>query len=145
MTYVLAFPTAFFLSCAYTEALFLFLAVAAFHLGSRRRWAGAGAVAAAAALTRPTGVLLFPALLCMASEQGRRDGAGLLRGSPWLLLGPAAFGAYAIYCWHMTGDPAAIVRVQTAWGKAYSAPWVTLFHPKLNDVIVTPSTAHWRR
>lgn len=138
VTYLLAFPTGFFLSCAYTESLFLFLAVAAFHAASRSRWPLAGAAAALAALTRPTGVLLFPALALMALEAPRREPRRLARGAPWLLLCPAAFAAYGVYCWRMTGDATAILGVQTAWGKSLVPPWSTFFHPRLNDVYVTP-------
>jgi hypothetical protein len=138
VAYLLAFPTAFFLACVYTEALFLFLAVAAFHLARRERWLAAGAAGALAALTRPTGVLLFPALGFMALEASRRDRRRLLRGPPWLLLVPAAFAGYALYCWRLTGDPLAVLRVQGAWGKSSSSIWATFFHPRLNNVYVTP-------
>ena len=138
VTYLLAFPTAFFLSCIYTESLFLFLAVAAFHFAGRGRWPVAGTMAAVAALTRPTGVLLFPALAWMALEEARTGARRLLRSVPWLFLAPALLGAYALYCWHLTGDVLAVLHVQAGWGKSMSSPWATLFHPRLNNVFVTP-------
>ncbi len=119
--YLLAFPTAFFLSCVYTESLFLFLAVGSFHLAHRRRWGAAGALAALAALTRPTGALLLPPLAWLAWRQGR--GSRLPRGALALALVPLAFGGWAVACWRLTGDPLAFLHVQAYWGRSAVAPW----------------------
>ena len=67
--YVLFFPAGFFLSVAYTEALFLFCVLLAFFAGHRDRWALAGIAGFLAALTRSPGILIFPALLWMYMEK----------------------------------------------------------------------------
>jgi len=58
VAYWLVFPTAFFLFAAYTESLFLFLALAAFDCARRDKWILAALFGALAALTRLQGVLL---------------------------------------------------------------------------------------
>ena len=52
------FPTAFFFSSAYTEALFLLLAALALYSMRARRWGRAGGYSALAAITRNTGIAL---------------------------------------------------------------------------------------
>ena len=136
--YLLAFPTAFYLSCFCTESLFLVLAISAFHSARRGRWWLGGLLGGLAALTRSTGVLLFPALAWMAFESARAGGRHALRHAAWLLLIPSALAGYACYCWILTGDPLAVLHVQTHWLRSPSAPWTTLFHPRLNNVYVTP-------
>jgi len=136
--YVLVFPTAFFLSCFYTESLFLMLAISAFHSARRGRWWLGGLLGGLAALTRSTGVLLFPALAWMAIESARAGGRHTMRHAAWLLLIPGALAGYALYCWKLTGDPLSVLHVQAYWLRSLSAPWTTLFHPRLNNVYVTP-------
>ena len=57
VTYLLIFPGALFFAQIYTEGLFIGLAFGAIALAMRGRWLFAGALAAAAALTRAHGVL----------------------------------------------------------------------------------------
>jgi Mannosyltransferase (PIG-V) len=135
--YLLVFPTAFFLSCFYTESLFLLFAIGSFHAARCDRWRWAGVLGGLAALTRSTGVLLLPALGWMALESAQAGEKGWARYA-WLLLIPCAFGGYAVYGWSLTGDPLAVLHVQTYWLRSLSPPWATLFHPRLNNVYVTP-------
>ncbi|MEN6408096.1 MAG: glycosyltransferase family 39 protein [Anaerolineaceae bacterium] len=58
VSFIAAFPTAFFLIAGYTEALFLLLALLSIHLARKGKWWGAGIAAFAAAMTRNTGVFL---------------------------------------------------------------------------------------
>lgn len=57
--YLAIFPTAFFFAAAYTEALFLLLALLSFYYMRRGRWWLAGLFALGASLTRSTAVCLF--------------------------------------------------------------------------------------
>lgn len=54
-----AFPTAFFLFAAYTESLFLALALGAVVCARGKRWEWAGILGGLAAVTRPQGVLFL--------------------------------------------------------------------------------------
>jgi hypothetical protein len=58
IAYLLLFPTAFFLSSAYTESLFLFFAVASLFAASRGRWSWSVIWGIFSSLTRLQGILL---------------------------------------------------------------------------------------
>jgi hypothetical protein len=66
-------PTACFFLAPYSESLFLALSVAAFWFARRDRWALAGMMGAAAALTRSVGALLILGLGVEALQQWRRE------------------------------------------------------------------------
>ncbi len=68
---LLAFPSAFILVSAYAESLFLALALGAFVLTRRGRYAWAALAAFGAALTRIHGLALVPALGVLGWEQWR--------------------------------------------------------------------------
>ncbi|MBI3912993.1 MAG: hypothetical protein HY327_02170, partial [Chloroflexi bacterium] len=70
VAYLAIFPTAFFLFAPYTESLFLFLTLAAFHDATRARWARASIWGALAALTRLQGVLLIVPLFYLWWKSG---------------------------------------------------------------------------
>ncbi len=57
--YFLAFPTAFFLIGAYSESLFMLLALLAWHFARANRWAWALGMAMLAVMTRFQGIGLF--------------------------------------------------------------------------------------
>lgn len=61
--FLLIFPTAFFLNAVYTESLFLFLSLATFYYGLKKKFLGASVFGLLASLARITGVLLFIPLL----------------------------------------------------------------------------------
>ncbi len=63
--YWLIFPTAFFMSLLYTESTYLAFSLGALILTYRKQFWLAGLVAAYAAITRPTGVLLFFPMLAI--------------------------------------------------------------------------------
>jgi hypothetical protein len=113
--YLAVFPFAVFLGAVYSEALFLFLALAAFVLAERRRFLGAAVAAGLAWLTRPLGVALLPALVLIAWRSTDRRGA-LVR----LAAAPALFAIYPLYLWWKLGDPFAFLRAQETWGRQLS-------------------------
>lgn len=61
--YFSIFPTAYFLRAAYTESLFLALALASFYYGRKNRWFVACMVAGLLTGTRMTGIFVMPALI----------------------------------------------------------------------------------
>lgn len=129
VTYLVAFPAGMFLSCAYTEGVFLLLGAATFLLGWRRRWALAGVTGFLLALTRPVGVLYLVPLAWLAlrpPEPGRPSRGNIA----WLALLPAGLAAYAAYGGWLTGDPLAVFHVQSRWGRGLSWPWTTLARPR---------------
>jgi hypothetical protein len=113
--YLAVFPMALFLQAVYSEALFLLLALAAFTLAERGRFAGAGMAAGLALLTRIAGVALLPALALIAWRTRRRAHAFAS-----LALAPALFLLYPLYLWRRVGDPWAFARAQDIWRRHIS-------------------------
>lgn len=109
---VLLFPTTVFLSAVYAESLFLALAVSAALEAHRERWWRSGAFAAAAALTRPFGVIaVLPLAFAYARSRARPRTAALA-----VLLAPLALVGWSAYLWSISGDPLEVLHVYAAWG-----------------------------
>ncbi len=113
--YLAIFPFAVFLGAVYSEALFLFLALASFVLAERGRFLGAGVAAGLAWLTRPLGVALLPALVLIAWRSADRRGALLRLGAA-----PVLFALYPLYLWWKVDDPLAFLRAEEVWGRELS-------------------------
>jgi hypothetical protein len=84
-------PLSFFFSAVYTESLFLALTVGSLLALRTGRWRIACALAAAACLTRVTGVALLPALAAARVKEKEGPDPGLA----WLALLPASFAIFA--------------------------------------------------
>ena len=135
--WVLMFPTSLFFSAFYSEALFLLTVAATFYFYEREQLLFAGLCGCAAAFTRSTGVLLFPAL---ALGVLHRADYKLRNVSPkvlFLLLIPAGIGLVAYLQYREVGDPLAFVKVQAAWGRSSMSPFATLMH-QVQDIGKSP-------
>lgn len=122
LTFLLLFPTAFFLASAYAEALFLLLALLAFDAIRRRAWLAAVCFGFLAGLTRlPALALAAPLAIAAAAAPG--DDARSTR-----LVRGAAIGAapvIAVFLWIFgigwyTGEPGLYFRLQESWQRASS-------------------------
>jgi len=113
--YLALFPMSLFLQAVYSESLYLLLALAAFALAERGRFAAAGAVTGLALLTRIAGVALLPALAVLAWRSERR-----LRALGGLAIAAAIFAAYPLYLGAARGDPWAFARAQGFWQRHLS-------------------------
>jgi hypothetical protein len=122
---LLVFPTSFFLSAVYSEALFLAPAVGAFVYATERepRWWRVGALGALAALARTYGVLIA---LPLAYEYVAQHRWRIGRDAAWLALIPAAFLAWLAYLWLITGEPLAMAIEQAHRGRSLMPPWQVL-------------------
>ncbi len=118
---IIMFPTAFFLSAAYTEPIFLFFSTAVFWLAKRRRYWLAGLFGMLAALTRNEGVFtVIPILWAYYRDYGFRFRKRLLS-----VLGiPIGIVAYMIYQWVDFGTPLAFIQAESYWGRHITWPWV---------------------
>lgn len=101
LLYVVIFPTAFFWFAAYTESLFLLLALASLFLARQEKWWWAGVCGALAALTRLQGVLfVVPLAYLVWANVGERKfqiTRKVVRAGLPLLLIPAATFAFLWY------------------------------------------------
>ncbi|MGH7937455.1 MAG: hypothetical protein ACRD5Z_00585, partial [Bryobacteraceae bacterium] len=124
--FLFIFPTSYFLHIGYTEALFLAFILGSFLAARREHWPLAGALGAAACLTRVTGLALFPALAAEAWLQYRTT----RRFDPrWLWIGllAAGIGIYLALNFYVTGDPFAFTKFENKnWAKHLAPPWVGL-------------------
>lgn len=121
--YFLIFPTAYFLSAAYTESLFLFLSIASFYYAREGRWFFAGLLGGLASVTRISGIVLFPALIVEYWAQNR--GKMHLKEISWLLLIPLCFSVYLVINYVTFGDAFAFLTIQKQhWFKELAPPWI---------------------
>jgi len=107
-------PYGVFLSLAYSESLFLALALAAWYCARHQRWWWAGAAASAAALVRVNGVFVAIALAVMWFESRRND-----RSSPRsaILALTMPFASAGGYLWYVQS------RSWPSWTQAQSSAW----------------------
>lgn len=136
--YLLFFPTAFFLSCFYTDATFLLLSVAALYAAQRRRWAWAALAAALMSITRPLGVLMTPTLLWLYLSTAGWNVRQVRANALWLLLAPLPFLLYLAWMGQATGDWLAPLNAQQTFFRGFAWPWQTLLTPTYPHPIITP-------
>jgi hypothetical protein len=105
--FLAVFPTTLFLGAVYSESLFLLLSVAAFLLAERGRFWSAGLVGGLAALTRPAGLALIPALAVLAWRAPERS-----RAVTGVAVVPLAFALYPLTLWLWLGHPLAFLTAQ---------------------------------
>jgi hypothetical protein len=128
VTFLAAYPFAFFYSTAYTESLFLLaMAGACYHFGRDQLWQ-AGGWGLLAGLTRPNGALLSVVLALMLLARIRGEGWPGWSSVPWSRyadrLAVAALPglgmiAYSTFIYFLTGDPLQWSKQQIGWGRSY--------------------------
>lgn len=109
------YPTAFVQSMAYTETLFTALAAWSLYAVLTDRWIVAGALCAAAGLTRPSAAALVAALGITALVRVFRGGL-TWRTAVGVVLAPLGWLGYVIFVAVRQGSPTAYFEVQAAWG-----------------------------
>jgi hypothetical protein len=102
------YPVAYVFTSIYSDALFLFLAIASFLAAVRGRSVAAGVLGALAVATRLLGFALLPALVVLLWKRGPS------KLVPLLLL-PAALGAYMLYLHEHFGDALAFSHAEGAF------------------------------
>lgn len=112
-----ALPHSVVLSLAYTESLFSALAAWSLYAVLKGRWSTAGALAALAGLTRPSGIAAAAAVITAAGyEAVRRRGRVPPRLWAGALLAPLGWAGYVLWVGKRTGDLLhGYFDVQSAW------------------------------
>ena len=132
VSYLLAFPVAFYLAIGYSEALYLLCVVAAFWWARQGRWGVSGLAAFFAGLTRLHGALL---IVPLGYEYVRQRGfrlTGLRADGISVVGGPLGVLAYISYLGLQFGHPMAYFQVQALFFRGIRAgafptfPGVTL-------------------
>lgn len=121
--FLFIFPTSYFLHADYSESLFLALAAGAFLAARRAAWITAGGLGALAAVARPNGILLLPALAAEALTEWRRTRRAQWR---WLWVGATALGlgVHMLVNYRITGHALAFMSFEhTHWSNQLVAPW----------------------
>ena len=101
--YLSVFPTAYFLSAAYTESLFLALVIASIYYARNSKWPLAGFLGSLASLTRIAGLLLLPVLVVEYFHQKEWKIKATNLKLFWTSLPVFGFLAYLIINYLVTG------------------------------------------
>jgi hypothetical protein len=153
------FPTAYWLSAAYSDAVFLAFVVWAFLTARREDWEQAGVLALLAGATRVQGAFLAPALVVEYLMVYRRPGRQML----WLVLGLGGLALYLGINQVTYGNPLYFVEIQKAtfflenvppWTviqrlvtgvatHAHDETWVTIYLAPLVAYLVLGLTTAW--
>jgi Gpi18-like mannosyltransferase len=123
--YLAVFPTAFFLSAAYNESLFILLTLLSFYFMRQGQWWLAGATGFLAALTRSSGLLLLVPFVYEYLRQHNFQLKAIRINSVSVLFIPAGLGLFMLYCAHKFHDPFAFSHAQHRWQREFQMPWVT--------------------
>jgi Dolichyl-phosphate-mannose-protein mannosyltransferase len=112
---LLVYPPGFFLSAPYADSLGLALSLATFSLALDGRFVGAGIFGFLCALSRPTGVLLAPAIALEWWQARRRSPTTPWTGIFASLLPIAGLATFLAWCGRSFGDPWAPFHRQETW------------------------------
>jgi len=110
------FPTSLFFSAGYTESLALLLTVSCFLLLKRKRYILASVLISLTLATRPTSVVLLPALVWELWREFSGDFKRLATiGASCLIIATAGVWMYMIYLWVVFNKPLAALTSHRAW------------------------------
>jgi Dolichyl-phosphate-mannose-protein mannosyltransferase len=118
-------PTAYVLTLAYTEGLFLTAAAGCLFALSRRYWITAALCACLAGLTRNTGIALILAVLVVALPAAWRGRAW--RPAVAAVIAPLGLCAFMAYGWAMVGTPVAFLSAERYWQGQHFVWFLTPF------------------
>jgi hypothetical protein len=107
------FPTAYFLSVPYTEALFFALVIASLYFARKGKWPLAGFLSLFASLTRLGGLLMMPVLLIeYLHQKGWKPRRILNTTFLWIFLPLAGFLIYLNINLQITGNAFKFVEIE---------------------------------
>jgi Gpi18-like mannosyltransferase len=110
------FPTAYFLSAPYTEALFFALIIPCLYYARIGKWYFAGILSFLAALTRIAGLILLPVLLVEYFHQRGWNPKNVRLDVLWIFSALAGFSVYLYLNRIVTGNAFTFITVEaTHW------------------------------
>lgn len=111
-------PAAIFFTVNYSEPIFLASAVMALYYAAQRRFVLAALAVALALITRPTGLVVFLAVLV---EYWQVFGWKWRRELMWIFLAPLSLIIFSLYTHFLTGNAIAFITEQSGyWGRSMS-------------------------
>jgi hypothetical protein len=128
------FPTSFFFAAVYTEALLLFLALAAVLALEKDRPLLSLLAGFLSGLTRISCVVLAPYLALVSLRKDKEKGVPLVRALPKAVLFGASplagFGLFCLWFRERFGDPFLFVKAQHNWSETpvtvLTSPWLAV-------------------
>lgn len=134
------FPTGFFFSVAYPESLFVFLFALSFYLSRKKKYCLSGLAGGLAAITRPFGIIILPAILFqMVINKELRIKNILLIVLPFVI----PFLAYLYINYTIYGNPTAYVDLlKENWQKSFAFPWQGIVSSWKRGVFTTDSLSY---
>ena len=141
----LFFPPAYFFLAGYPDGLFALVAIVSFYFARKKNWALAGIAAGLLALTKPYGILIFPALGLEYLWTHNWDLKIVFKKFDWLplLLPIFSFGGFVLFNYLMFHNPIAFLEAQQTWGRKLVNPLAALLeegrHYLLGGHILTGS------
>ncbi|MFA4820544.1 MAG: glycosyltransferase family 39 protein, partial [Candidatus Aenigmatarchaeota archaeon] len=121
--YMLLFPTAFYFTMMYTEALFLFLSVSMFYFAKKQNWIAVGIFGFLVSLSRMQGALLLIPVAYMYMRTVDFKLSKISRKALYLLGIPVGLATFMFYEYLITGDPLIQFKSAVMFGKQLSLPW----------------------
>lgn len=120
----LVFPASFFLISVYPTSLFVFLAIASYYFARKENWILAGIFSALAAIARPYGIFLLPAMLFEYLESKKFNYKKFISDYHWLFLflPLLSVGLFFSFFWLKFGKPFLFFENQIYWGKVFTLP-----------------------
>ncbi len=121
------FPTAFFFSAVYSEAMFLAFAIPSFYYARKREWAKASVFSLFLPFIRIVGLAFFAVLFVEYWTQNKRK---LRFGKQEAIVFSSVLGAAAflIFSYFTTGSFFGYASQQNLWTRFISSPHVALEH-----------------
>ena len=123
LLFLLLYPTAFFFAAAYSESLFLLLALLAFRSAGRGRWALAATLAFFAGTARLPALALAAPLAIETWRAEAKLSGGRPRILPSLIVGAAPVAGVLLWVFGagwLAGEPGLYFRIQEAWNRGAS-------------------------
>jgi Gpi18-like mannosyltransferase len=109
---------------AYTESLFLALAIMSFYYARKGKWLPACIAGGFLTATRITGMFIIPALMLEYLQQCNWKLSRIRLNALFLLIVPVGILSYFIINFVVNGSPLSFLALQKeVWNKTIASPW----------------------